>query len=218
MNFMPAELEGDTREAADRRRADCPSELRAARRGDGKRDRRHPPGALRGRVAGRRRSATAGVTFEAEIDVVESLGSELYAYFHVEAEGVQSDQLAELADDRLEETGAAELREGQEQIVARLDPTSKVKRGEEAELWVDTAKLHLFDPESGESLRASRPTAAPSRPTVKLTGLAQPTFDPPWCVQSRMRCAHSRPQTRQIPGIGRRTGRPGRCLHPSPPR
>jgi multiple sugar transport system ATP-binding protein len=94
-----------------------------------------------------------GVTFEAEIDLVESLGSDLFAYFHIESEGVQSDQLADIVEASLEETGAGEIREGHEQIVARLDPTSKVKRREKAELWADTAKLHLFDPESGDSLR-----------------------------------------------------------------
>jgi multiple sugar transport system ATP-binding protein len=93
-----------------------------------------------------------GLIFDAEIDLVESLGSDLYAYFHVESEGVQSDQLADLVGERLAETGAAGLREGQEQIVARLEPTSKVKRRETAQLWADTAKLHLFDPESGQRL------------------------------------------------------------------
>ena len=96
-----------------------------------------------------------GLVFEAEIDLVESLGSDLFAYFHIESEGVQSDQLADLVEDRLDETGAANLREGEEQIVARLEPTSKVKRGEKAQLWADTAKLHLFDPETGESLKAA---------------------------------------------------------------
>jgi multiple sugar transport system ATP-binding protein len=96
-----------------------------------------------------------GIVFEAEIDLVESLGSDLFAYFHIESEGVQSDQLADIVEASLEETGAGEIREGHEQIVARLDPTSKVKRREKAELWADTAKLHLFDPESGASLRAS---------------------------------------------------------------
>jgi multiple sugar transport system ATP-binding protein len=94
-----------------------------------------------------------GITFEAEIDLVESLGSDLYAYFHIESEGVQSDQLADIVEESLDETGAGEIREGHEQIVARLDPTSKVKRRETAQLWADTAKLHLFDPENGESLR-----------------------------------------------------------------
>ncbi|MCW2980227.1 MAG: transporter ATP-binding protein [Solirubrobacterales bacterium] len=93
-----------------------------------------------------------GLIFDAEIDLVESLGSDLYAYFHVESEGIQSDQLADLVGERLAETGAAGRREGQEQIVARLEPTSKVKRRETAQLWADTAKLHLFDPESGERL------------------------------------------------------------------
>jgi multiple sugar transport system ATP-binding protein len=93
-----------------------------------------------------------GIEFEAEVDLVESLGSDLYAYFHVESEGVQSEQLADLVGERLEETGAAGLREGEEQIVARLDPTSKVRRKEKSRLWADTAKLHLFDPESGERL------------------------------------------------------------------
>jgi multiple sugar transport system ATP-binding protein len=96
-----------------------------------------------------------GVVFEAEIDLVESLGSDLYAYFHIESEGIQSDQLADLVDESLGETGAANLREGHEQVVARLDPTSKVRRRETAQLWADTAKLHLFDAESGESLRSA---------------------------------------------------------------
>jgi multiple sugar transport system ATP-binding protein len=37
-------------------------------------------------------------------------------------------------------------------VVARLAPESGVRRGEEAELWLDTSKLHLFDPASGERL------------------------------------------------------------------
>jgi multiple sugar transport system ATP-binding protein len=106
-----------------------------------------------------------GVTFEAEIDLVESLGSDLYAYFHVESEGVESEQLADLAEESIGETGAASLREGEEQIVARLDPASKIRRRERAQLWADTSKLHLFDPESGESLtrrERSRGDAAPA--------------------------------------------------------
>jgi multiple sugar transport system ATP-binding protein len=93
-----------------------------------------------------------GLVFDAEIDLVESLGSDLYAYFYIESEGIQSDRLADLVGDRLAETGTAGRREGEEQIVARLEPTSKVRRKQTAQLWADTAKLHLFDPESGERL------------------------------------------------------------------
>jgi len=91
-----------------------------------------------------------GSTFTAKIDLVESMGSEQYAYFHVEGESVESDELRELAED----TGAGEVpSSGAGQVVARLDAASRVKRGEESELWVDSTKLHLFDPESGANLK-----------------------------------------------------------------
>ncbi len=90
-----------------------------------------------------------GTVFEAEVDLVESLGSDLFAYFHIESEGVESEQLADLVGDSLTETGAVNLREGQEQVVARLDVASKIKRGEHAQLWADTSQLHFFEPESG---------------------------------------------------------------------
>ena len=133
-----------------------------------------------------------GVTFEAEIDIVESLGSDLFAYFHIESEGVQSDQLADLVGDRLDETGAANIREGEEQIVARLDPTSEVKRGERAELWADTAKLHLFDPESGEALGE----------------LTRCRIDPPMVWSSRQ-------LTGAAAGEGRKSRGSGRAARPS---
>ena len=90
------------------------------------------------------------MTFKAKIDLLESMGSEFYAYFEVEAEQVGSDQLAELAAD----AGTADLSGGDDtQIVARLDADSKVEQGEEAELFFESDRLHLFEPESGDSLR-----------------------------------------------------------------
>jgi multiple sugar transport system ATP-binding protein len=152
MNFMPAELSGG--------KVKLPigevevGELSGARDGEvvaGLRPENFEDAGIVGDLKQER-----GAVFEAEVDLVESLGSDLFAYFHIESAGVQSDQLADLVEDRLDETGAANIREGHEQVVARLDPTSKVRRGETAELWADTAKLHLFDPESGESLTAKR--------------------------------------------------------------
>ena len=90
-----------------------------------------------------------GTTFKAKIVLVESMGSEQYAYFDTEG-GVESEELAELAKDV---GGDAETSE-EHTVVARLDAASKVRRGEEAELWVDTEKLHLFDADSGERLSA----------------------------------------------------------------
>jgi multiple sugar transport system ATP-binding protein len=90
-----------------------------------------------------------GTTFKADVNLVESMGSELYAYFNIESDQMESEQLAELAED----AGGADLPQSEQgQVVARLDASSKVKRGESAEIWVDTTKIHLFDTESGESL------------------------------------------------------------------
>jgi multiple sugar transport system ATP-binding protein len=90
-----------------------------------------------------------GVVFKAKIDVVESLGPELYVYFTTEHEGVSSQELDELAQD----AGTAEVPSaGEGQVVARLEAASQVQEGQEFELWYDASKLHLFDAESGRSL------------------------------------------------------------------
>jgi multiple sugar transport system ATP-binding protein len=107
-----------------------------------------------------------GTTFKAKIDVLESMGSEYYAYFVVEAERVSARELEELAQD----TGAADLPSagGGSQIVARLDAASTVRQGEEAELWFDSRQLHLFDLESGANLiDMSRTAHAPSGPPAQ---------------------------------------------------
>jgi multiple sugar transport system ATP-binding protein len=90
-----------------------------------------------------------GVTFKARIDLVESLGAEEYVYFEVEGTQVESEELSELAAD----SGTTELpTSGEGQVVARLDPESSVRRGQEVDLWVDTTKLHFFHPEGGRNL------------------------------------------------------------------
>jgi multiple sugar transport system ATP-binding protein len=160
MNFMPAEVSSG-RVALPIGEAELGDEVRRGADGAvvaGLRPESFEDASLVGDLAGER-----GVVFEAEIDLVESLGSDLYAYFHVESAGVESDQLADVIADRLEETGTPEPREGQEQIVARLDPASKIKRREQAKLWADTSKLHLFDPQSGESLTRQQPESAAAR-------------------------------------------------------
>ena len=94
-------------------------------------------------------SPRGGTKFRARIDLVESMGSEKYAYFGIESGRVESEELAELAED----SGAGEVPGGgRETIVARLDAASQVERGAEAELWVDASKLHLFDPKTGQSI------------------------------------------------------------------
>jgi multiple sugar transport system ATP-binding protein len=92
-----------------------------------------------------------GPTFTTTVDILESMGSELYAYFSVEAEGGagRAEQLEELAADTGAEVGASD---GQLQIVARLDAASEAKKGEQIELWMDPERIHFFDTDSGERI------------------------------------------------------------------
>src|SRR5919107_2516366 len=91
------------------------------------------------------------LVFEAPIELVESMGSEIYAYFPVEPPAAQSDELAELAAD----SGLADVPSAggdAAQVVARLAPESEVKEGAKARLALDATKLHLFDPSDGTNI------------------------------------------------------------------
>jgi multiple sugar transport system ATP-binding protein len=104
-----------------------------------------------------------GVVFTTKIDLLESMGSELYAHFSVGegVESVESEELRELAED----AGAGELPRaaGEEgRAVARLSADAKVRVGRESELWLETDKLQFFDPETGRSLAEPEPAAVPA--------------------------------------------------------
>jgi multiple sugar transport system ATP-binding protein len=90
-------------------------------------------------------SAREGHTFRAQVDVVEWLGNEAYAYIPFEAPPEVQAQLAQLEKD----TDGESLRT---QLVVSLDGASRIAAGDEAEIWVNTDKIHLFDPGSGENL------------------------------------------------------------------
>jgi multiple sugar transport system ATP-binding protein len=92
-----------------------------------------------------------GIHFKAKIDVVESMGSELYVYFDVATHAASAD-LEELARDAhledLPKHGSATT------VVARLDPASKAAQGQEIELVLESSEIKLFNPEGGASLTA----------------------------------------------------------------
>jgi multiple sugar transport system ATP-binding protein len=97
-----------------------------------------------------------GITFRATIDVVESLGSDVFAYFSVEGnEVVSTAELDELARD----SGRADTGASGVQVVARLDANTEVREGTEAELWADVSSIHVFDPSSGLNLTSAKATA-----------------------------------------------------------
>jgi len=88
-----------------------------------------------------------GITFHATIDVLESLGSDVFVYFTRElGQGVNSAELEELARD------SGRTDSGGETIVARLDAATRISEGQDAELWVDSRAMHIFDPSNGRNL------------------------------------------------------------------
>ncbi|MDQ1659037.1 MAG: multiple sugar transport system ATP-binding protein, partial [Cryptosporangiaceae bacterium] len=90
-----------------------------------------------------------GATFDAPIDIVEAMGSDVFAYFTVKGEGAHSRDLDDLAKD----TGN-DLRSDGVDVTARLDAAANVERGRTARLWYNTAKVQVFDAASGQNLVA----------------------------------------------------------------
>jgi multiple sugar transport system ATP-binding protein len=158
MNFLPGRLEGDTVKLPFGQAA-LPDALRSKLQ-------RQPGQGARDVIIGVRpehfedaaveKEAHADrMKFRTKVDVVESMGSELYVYFDVEAGGaVDSAELAELAAD----AGMEDLPrhgDGAQQVVARLSAESKAAPGSEVELSVDTSQIKLFEADSGRSMTST---------------------------------------------------------------
>ena len=86
------------------------------------------------------------LTFTVRADIVESLGADKYVHFTAEGAGARAAQLAELVAD----SGSAE-----NEFVARVSAESKVVAGQEIQLAFDTAKLTIFDADTGINLTRS---------------------------------------------------------------
>jgi multiple sugar transport system ATP-binding protein len=116
-----------------------------------------------------------GVTFQAEVDVTEWLGNEQYAFIPYEAPEDITNQLADLE----KELDSEQMRT---QMVVSLDPSSRIRDGEHAELWLDPSRMHLFDPRTGENLTLPRgahasteseATEVPSTPSPSSSALPE---------------------------------------------
>jgi multiple sugar transport system ATP-binding protein len=88
------------------------------------------------------------LTFEVQVDLVESLGADKYVYFTTAGPAVHSAQLDELE---------AEGEVHENQFVARVPIESKATVGQSLELALDTTKLAVFDGESGVNLTIAPP-------------------------------------------------------------
>jgi multiple sugar transport system ATP-binding protein len=152
MNFLPGRLEGDIVKMpfGD---VPLPERLRSRLQRDGGQGARDvivgvrpehfEDAAVEGEAADR-------MKFRTKVDVVESMGSEIYVYFDVEAGGMQHAELSELAAD----SGMEDLPshgEGQ-QVVARLSAESKAAPGSEVELTIDCSQIKLFAADTGRSM------------------------------------------------------------------
>jgi multiple sugar transport system ATP-binding protein len=154
MNFLPGRLEGEVVKTpiGD---ITLPDELRSSlqQAGDGARDvivgmrpEHFEDSAVEGELPNR-------MSFRTKVDVVESMGSELYVYFDVASEELHTADLDELAAD----AGMEDLPshgEGQ-QVVARLSADSKATPGGEVELNLDASEIKLFDAGSGRNMTAA---------------------------------------------------------------
>jgi multiple sugar transport system ATP-binding protein len=91
-----------------------------------------------------------GLRVDVEVDLVESMGSDKYAYFALD-EPVRSTELQELAA----ETGGPAVADNQ--FVARLSNQSRAARGHTLQLWFDPGKTLIFDQATGVNLLVPAP-------------------------------------------------------------
>jgi multiple sugar transport system ATP-binding protein len=87
-----------------------------------------------------------GAVFTAQVDVLESMGSEKFAYFTVAGSEAQAAELAELA---------ADVPAAGSEVVTRLSAAATVTEGHPVDVWFDADKIQLFDPSSGTNLTYS---------------------------------------------------------------
>ena len=92
----------------------------------------------------------SSLTFPVQVELVESLGADKYVYFAASGTGAQSEHLAELA-------AAAGV--AGDQCVARVSTKSRAAVGQTVDLALDTAKVVVFDADSGANLTV--PPAVP---------------------------------------------------------
>jgi len=102
-----------------------------------------------------------GVSFRVKVDVTEWLGNSQYAYVPYDAPADIKASLASLE----RELDSEQLRT---QMIVSVDAASRIRDGDEAELWLDPSRMQLFDPQSGHNLTLlndERESAPPSSPT-----------------------------------------------------
>jgi multiple sugar transport system ATP-binding protein len=97
------------------------------------------------RIAG----ADPSRTVSANVDVVEVLGSETFVHYSLAVPPVITPEIEEL----LADSGAEPSSLGsQTKFASRISSDVLVQAGETTQLVVDTAKMHFFDPDTGNRI------------------------------------------------------------------
>jgi multiple sugar transport system ATP-binding protein len=93
------------------------------------------------------------------VDLREALGSDVVVHFSLDARQAITEDVKELATDvgveALEQV-QQQAEQGQSNVVARLNPRTRVGKGDRIELVVDTARLHFFDLQGGSGIYGSK--------------------------------------------------------------
>ena len=77
------------------------------------------------------------------------MGSDSYIHLYKDLKPVQTEAIEEILADEGEDISVLG---DQTKFIARINPNSTVKEGEEIKLSIDPSKLHFFYPESGKAL------------------------------------------------------------------
>ncbi|MDQ4029755.1 MAG: sn-glycerol-3-phosphate ABC transporter ATP-binding protein UgpC [Actinomycetota bacterium] len=93
-----------------------------------------------------------GASFEAEIDIREDMGSEVFLHFALDAKPVVTEDVREAAEAEAVEAAEAQAEARGHQFVARVARESRVREGHQARLVVRTDRLHFFDLETGAAI------------------------------------------------------------------
>jgi multiple sugar transport system ATP-binding protein len=88
-----------------------------------------------------------GLTFFAQVEVLESMGSDKYAHFSLEGEQAHAAELDELIID----AGTVDV-PGIGQLVTRLSTGSAATEEEKIHVWFDPEHVQVFDPLDGRNL------------------------------------------------------------------
>jgi len=192
MNFLPSRIEDDTlhtplgdvpvtgrlRRALER--ANAPRDLIVGIRPENFEDAALVPAGSR----------DTGITFRANIDVLESMGSDVFVYFTKDfGSEVNAAELQELAQD----SGSADTGASGDTLTARLDTETTAREGHESELWADLKSMHVFNPATGANITladgadgpvtggtsAAAPAASPERGSTGASSAGSTGSDAP---------------------------------------